>query len=212
MFMPTFCAFSLAASEFVEMFVGVGAARVRDLFQQAKKQSPSIIFIDELDAVGRPRGGGGSGNDERDQTLNQLLVELDGFNSDTQIVCIAATNRVDVLDKALVRPGRFDRKIVIPKPDYTGRKEILQVHARGKPIDKDIDWNLLAGETEGFSGASLASVVNLAALQAAKGSRASVTMDDFQTALEAETLGKILPQGLGEENENAFFRFALRSI
>ena len=193
--------FSLAASEFVEMFVGVGAARVRDLFQQAKKQSPSIIFIDELDAVGRPRGGGGSGNDERDQTLNQLLVELDGFNSDTQIVCIAATNRVDVLDKALVRPGRFDRKIVIPKPDYTGRKEILQVHARGKPIDKDIDWNLLAGETEGFSGASLASVVNLAALQAAKGSRASVTMDDFQTALEAETLGKILPQGLGEENE-----------
>ena len=193
--------FSLAASEFVEMFVGVGAARVRDLFQQAKKQSPSIIFIDELDAVGRPRGGGGSGNDERDQTLNQLLVELDGFGSDTQIVCIAATNRVDVLDKALIRPGRFDRKIVIPKPDYTGRKEILQVHCKGKPVDSNIDWNALSGETEGFSGAALASVVNLAALQAAKSSRELVTMDDFQTALEMETLGKVLPQGLGEENE-----------
>jgi cell division protease FtsH len=193
--------FSLAASEFVEMFVGVGAARVRDLFQQAKKQSPSIIFIDELDAVGRPRGGGGSGNDERDQTLNQLLVELDGFGTDTQIVCIAATNRVDVLDKALVRPGRFDRKIVIPKPDYIGRKEILQVHAKNKPIADNIDWNILAGETEGFSGAALASVVNLAALQAAKKSREKVTMDDFQTALETETLGKVLPQGLGEENE-----------
>ena len=193
--------FSLAASEFVEMFVGVGAARVRDLFQQAKKQSPSIIFIDELDAVGRPRGGGGSGNDERDQTLNQLLVELDGFGNDTQIVCIAATNRVDVLDKALVRAGRFDRKIVIPKPDYNGRKEILQVHAKNKPISTKIDWNLLSGETEGFSGAALASVVNIAALQAAKAARSEITMDDFQTALEVETLGKVSPQGIGEENE-----------
>jgi len=193
--------FSLAASEFVEMFVGVGAARVRDLFTQAKKQAPSIIFIDELDAVGRPRGGGGSGNDERDQTLNQLLVELDGFGSDTQIVCIAATNRVDVLDKALVRAGRFDRKIVIPKPDYNGRKEILQVHAKNKPVAPDIDWNLVSGETEGFSGAALASVVNIAALQAAKKSRSQITMEDFQTALEVETLGKVLPQGLGEENE-----------
>ena len=193
--------FSLAASEFVEMFVGVGAARVRDLFTQAKKQAPAIIFIDELDAVGRPRGGGGSGNDERDQTLNQLLVELDGFGSDTQIVCIAATNRVDVLDKALVRAGRFDRKIVIPKPDYNGRKEILQVHAKNKPISPDIDWNMVSGETEGFSGAALASVVNIAALQAAKRSKPQITMEDFQTALEIETLGKVLPQGLGEENE-----------
>jgi len=193
--------FSLAASEFVEMFVGVGAARVRDLFQQAKKQAPSIIFIDELDAVGRPRGGGGSGNDERDQTLNQLLVELDGFNSDTQVVCIAATNRIDVLDKALVRPGRFDRKIVIPKPDFKGRQEIMRVHAKNKPMADDIDWTKLSGETEGFSGAALANVVNLACLQAAKTSRSTVTMEDFQTALETETLGKVLPQGLGEENE-----------
>ena len=192
--------FSLAASEFVEMFVGVGAARVRDLFQQAKKQSPSIIFIDELDAVGRPRGGGGSGNDERDQTLNQLLVELDGFSSDTQVVCIAATNRVDVLDKALVRPGRFDRKIVIPKPDFNGRIEIMKVHAKNKPMADDIDWIALAGETEGFSGAALASVVNIACLQAAKTSRSLVNMQDFQVAMETETLGKVLPS-LGEENE-----------
>jgi len=193
--------FSITASEFVEMFVGVGAARVRDLFAQAKRQAPSIIFIDELDAVGRPRGGGGSGNDERDQTLNQMLVELDGFATDLQVVVIAATNRADVLDQALVRAGRFDRKVVVSLPEFNGRIAILQVHAKKKKLAEEIDWEMLAEEMEGFSGAQLAQVVNMACLQAAKADRDALTNADFRIALDIEIMGKVLPFNIGEENE-----------
>ena len=193
--------FSITASEFVEMFVGVGAARVRDLFAQAKRQAPSIIFIDELDAVGRPRGGGGSGNDERDQTLNQMLVELDGFATDTQVVVIAATNRADVLDSALVRAGRFDRKVVVALPEFKGRMAILQVHCRDKNLAEEIDWVTLSEEMDGFSGAQLAQVVNMACLQAAKDNRDSLTNADFRTALDIEIMGKVLPFNIGAENE-----------
>jgi len=193
--------FSITASEFVEMFVGVGAARVRDLFAQAKRQAPSIIFIDELDAVGRPRGGGGSGNDERDQTLNQMLVELDGFATDTQVVVIAATNRADVLDSALVRAGRFDRKVVVSLPEFKGRMAILQVHCRDKNLAEEIDWVTLSEEMDGFSGAQLAQVVNMACLQAAKDNRDALTNADFRTALDIEIMGKVLPFTIGPENE-----------
>ncbi|CAL6362138.1 unnamed protein product [Bathycoccus prasinos] len=193
--------FSITASEFVEMFVGVGAARVRDLFAQAKRQAPSIIFIDELDAVGRPRGGGGSGNDERDQTLNQMLVELDGFATDTQVVVIAATNRADVLDSALVRAGRFDRKVVVSLPEFKGRMAILQVHCKDKKLAEEIDWVTLSEEMDGFSGAQLAQVVNMACLQAAKDNRESLTNADFRTALDIEIMGKLLPFTIGPENE-----------
>jgi len=198
--------FSLTASEFVEMFVGVGAARVRDLFAQAKKQAPSIIFIDELDAIGRPRGGGGSGNDERDQTLNQLLVELDGFGSDSGVVCIAATNRVDVLDKALVRAGRFDRKITVQAPTREGRLQILKVHVRDKPLNSDVDLIDLAAEMNGFTGAIIANVVNTACLSAAREGRDDVNAANFDAAVEAETLGKTLPINRGEANDRRLAR------
>ncbi len=161
--------FSISGSDFVEMFVGVGASRVRDLFEQAKQNSPCIIFMDEIDAVGRHRGAGmGGGHDEREQTLNQLLVEMDGFESKDNIILIAATNRPDILDPALLRPGRFDRQIMVDRPDRAGRAEILRVHTRGKPISKDIDLDTLAGQTPGFTGADLANLVNEAALLAAR--------------------------------------------
>ena len=198
--------FSLTASEFVEMFVGVGAARVRDLFAQAKKQAPAIIFIDELDAIGRPRGAGGSGNDERDQTLNQLLVELDGFGSDAGVVVIAATNRVDVLDKALVRAGRFDRKVTVQPPTREGRLQILKVHVRDKPLNADVDLADLAAEMNGFTGAIIANVVNSACLAAAREGRDDVCAANFDAAVEAETLGKALPIDRGEANDRRLAR------
>ena len=161
--------FSISGSDFVEMFVGVGASRVRDLFEQAKQNAPCIIFVDEIDAVGRHRGAGmGGGHDEREQTLNQLLVEMDGFEMKDNIILIAATNRPDILDPALLRPGRFDRQIVVDRPDRPGRKQILEVHSRGKPIAKDIDLDALAAQTPGFTGADLANLVNEAALLAAR--------------------------------------------
>src|SRR5687767_8808006 len=161
--------FSISGSDFVEMFVGVGASRVRDLFEQAKQNSPCIIFMDEIDAVGRHRGAGmGGGHDEREQTLNQLLVEMDGFEMKDNIILIAATNRPDILDPALLRPGRFDRQIVVDRPDRRGRKKILEVHTRGKPLAKEIELDALAGQTPGFTGADLANLVNEAALLAAR--------------------------------------------
>ncbi|HXQ88056.1 MAG TPA: ATP-dependent metallopeptidase FtsH/Yme1/Tma family protein, partial [Solirubrobacterales bacterium] len=161
--------FSISGSDFVEMFVGVGASRVRDLFEQAKQNSPCIIFMDEIDAVGRHRGAGmGGGHDEREQTLNQLLVEMDGFEMKDNIILIAATNRPDILDPALLRPGRFDRQVVVDRPDRKGRKKILEVHTRGKPLAKNIELDALAGQTPGFTGADLANLVNEAALLAAR--------------------------------------------
>ncbi|PLZ49941.1 cell division protein FtsH, partial [Fischerella thermalis WC441] len=161
--------FSISGSEFVEMFVGVGASRVRDLFEQAKANAPCIVFIDEIDAVGRQRGAGlGGGNDEREQTLNQLLTEMDGFEGNTGIIIIAATNRPDVLDAALLRPGRFDRQVVVDRPDYSGRVEILKVHARGKTLAKDVDLDKIARRTPGFTGADLSNLLNEAAILAAR--------------------------------------------
>ncbi|MCV6605715.1 MAG: AAA family ATPase, partial [Porticoccaceae bacterium] len=169
--------FSISGSDFVEMFVGVGASRVRDMFEQAKKQSPCIIFIDEIDAVGRHRGGGwGGGNDEREQTLNQLLVEMDGFEGNEGVIVIAATNRADVLDKALLRPGRFDRQVYVSLPDIRGREKILQVHVRKVPVDDNVDLRVVARGTPGFSGADLANLVNEAALFAARADKRLVTM------------------------------------
>ena len=168
--------FSISGSDFVEMFVGVGASRVRDLFDQAKKNAPCIVFIDEIDAVGRQRGAGlGGGHDEREQTLNQLLVEMDGFGVNEGIIMIAATNRPDILDHALLRPGRFDRQIVVDRPDMHGREAILQVHAKGKPIDPSVDMGVIAKETTGFTGADLANLVNEAALLAARKNRKAIT-------------------------------------
>ncbi|HEX5416111.1 MAG TPA: ATP-dependent zinc metalloprotease FtsH [Chloroflexota bacterium] len=182
--------FSISASEFVELFVGVGASRVRDLFDQAKQNAPSIVFVDELDAVGRQRGAGvGGGNDEREQTLNQMLVAMDGFDERQEVVVIAATNRPDVLDPALLRPGRFDRQVTVGLPDRAGRNQILRVHSRGKPIGHDVDLDLLARQTPGFSGADLANLVNEAALQAARGKRAEIVMTDFEEALDKIVLG-----------------------
>ena len=179
---------SLNASEFVEMFVGVGAARVRDLFATARSMAPAIIFIDEIDSVGRIRGGA-QGNDERDQTLNQMLSEMDGFDSESQVVVMAATNRKDVLDPALIRPGRFDRSVMVPLPDYQGRIEILQVHLAGRPHDKNIDLHEIAFETRQYSGAQLANLVNMAATVAIQRDREEITTDDVMKALEIERLG-----------------------
>jgi len=182
--------FSISGADFVEMFVGVGASRVRDLFEQAKKNAPCIIFIDEIDAVGRHRGAGlGGGHDEREQTLNQLLVEMDGFDSNEGVILIAATNRPDVLDQALLRPGRFDRQIVVDRPDVRGREGILRVHTRKIPLDKDVDLEIIAKGTPGFSGADLANLVNEAALMAARKNKKSVEMDDFEEAKDKVLMG-----------------------
>jgi cell division protease FtsH len=182
--------FSISGSDFVEMFVGVGASRVRDLFEQGKKNAPCIIFIDEIDAVGRHRGAGlGGGHDEREQTLNQLLVEMDGFESNEGVILIAATNRPDVLDPALLRPGRFDRRVVVPLPDVRGREEILRVHTRKIPLADDVDLSILARGTPGFSGAELSNMVNEAALNAARCNRKSVLMYDFELAKDKVLMG-----------------------
>lgn len=182
--------FHISGSEFVEMFVGVGASRVRDLFNKAKEQAPAIVFVDEIDAVGRQRGAGlGGGHDEREQTLNQILVEMDGFDNETNVIVIAATNRPDVLDPALLRPGRFDRKVVVDFPDVRGREAILKVHARGKPLSKEIDLSDVARLTAGFSGADLENLMNESAIFAARRSRNQITLADLQDAFDRVVLG-----------------------
>ena len=182
--------FSISGSEFVEMFVGVGASRVRDLFSRAKKNAPCIIFIDEIDAVGRQRGAGlGGGHDEREQTLNQILVEMDGFEQGTNVIVIAATNRPDVLDPALLRPGRFDRRITLDAPDLKAREEILEVHTQKKPLEKDVDFSEIARKTPGVSGADLANIANEAAIFAARSNRKKITQADFHEAIEKIALG-----------------------
>ena len=182
--------FSISGSEFVEMFVGVGASRVRDLFEQAKKNAPCIVFIDEIDAVGRQRGAGlGGGNDEREQTLNQLLTEMDGFEGNTGIIIVAATNRPDVLDAALMRPGRFDRQVTVDRPDYAGRLQILNVHARGKTLSKDVDLDKVARRTPGYTGADLANLLNEAAILAARRELTEVSNDEISDAIERVMAG-----------------------
>jgi cell division protease FtsH len=182
--------FSISGSDFVEMFVGVGAARVRSVFQQAKKQTPSIIFMDEIDAVGRHRGAGlGGGHDEREQTLNQLLVEMDGFDPKSNIIVIAATNRPDILDPALLRPGRFDRQVVLDKPDLKGREEILRIHARGKPLAQDVDLKIVARRTPGFTGADLENVLNEAAILAARAEKKEIFMEEVEEAADRVMAG-----------------------
>ncbi|NQS75759.1 MAG: ATP-dependent metallopeptidase FtsH/Yme1/Tma family protein [Peptococcaceae bacterium] len=182
--------FSISGSDFVEMFVGVGASRVRDLFEQAKKNAPCIVFVDEIDAVGRQRGAGlGGGHDEREQTLNQLLVEMDGFSPNEGIIILAATNRPDILDPALLRPGRFDRQVVVDAPDVNGRKEILKVHMRGKPIEEEVNLEVLARRTPGFTGADLANLTNEAALLAARKNQKKITMADLESSIERVIAG-----------------------
>jgi cell division protease FtsH len=182
--------FSISGSEFVEMFVGVGASRVRDLFDQAKRNSPCIVFVDEIDAVGRQRGAGlGGSHDEREQTLNQILVEMDGFDTNTNVIVVAATNRPDVLDPALLRPGRFDRQVILDRPDMRGRTEILRVHTKGKPLDKGVDVEGVARQSPGFSGADLANLVNEAAILSARRNKKVIGMSEFQEALERIVAG-----------------------
>jgi cell division protease FtsH len=182
--------FSISGSEFVEMFVGVGASRARDLFDQAKKQAPCIVFVDEIDAVGRQRGAGlGGGNDEREQTLNQILVEMDGFDTNTNVIVIAATNRPDVLDPALLRPGRFDRQVMLDRPDINGRTAVLNVHSKGKPLDKSVVIEVLAKQTAGFSGADLANVINEAAILAARRDRKTIGLDELEEAVDRVVAG-----------------------
>jgi cell division protease FtsH len=182
--------FSISGSEFVEMFVGVGASRVRDLFDQAKRNSPCIVFVDEIDAVGRQRGAGlGGSHDEREQTLNQILVEMDGFDTNTNVIVIAATNRPDILDPALLRPGRFDRQVILDAPDVKGRRSILDVHAKGKPLDKDTNLDVLAKQTPGFSGADLANLVNEGAILAARRNKKKIGMSEFEEAIDRVMLG-----------------------
>ena len=182
--------FTISGSDFVEMFVGVGASRVRDMFEQAKKNAPCIVFIDEIDAVGRHRGAGyGGGNDEREQTLNQLLVEMDGFETNDGVILIAATNRPDVLDPALLRPGRFDRQVQVPNPDIKGRQKILGVHAKKTVLGPDVDLRIIARGTPGFSGADLANLVNESALAAARAGKRFVTMEDFENAKDKVMMG-----------------------
>jgi cell division protease FtsH len=192
--------FSISGSEFVEMFVGVGASRVRDLFDQAKRNSPCIIFMDEIDAVGRHRGAGlGGSHDEREQTLNQILVEMDGFDTDTNVIVVAATNRPDILDPALLRPGRFDRRVVLDRPDRKGREQILNIHVKGKPIANDVDLTIIAKQTPGFVGADIENMVNEAAILAARRNSKQIYMDDLQRAIEKVIAGperksRILPE------------------
>ena len=182
--------FSISGSDFVEMFVGVGASRVRDLFEQGKKNAPCIIFIDEIDAVGRHRGAGlGGGHDEREQTLNALLVEMDGFDTNEGVILVAATNRPDVLDPALLRPGRFDRRVVVDRPDLRGREQILKVHTRSTPLAENVDLSVIARGTPGFSGADLANLVNEAALNAARFNKKKVEMIDFEYAKDKVMMG-----------------------
>jgi len=182
--------YSISGSEFVEMFVGVGASRVRDLFDQAKRNSPCIVFVDEIDAVGRHRGAGlGGGHDEREQTLNQILVEMDGFDTGTNVIVLSATNRPDILDPALLRPGRFDRQVVLDRPDINGRKGILQVHIKGKPLDDGVNLENIAKQTAGFSGADLANLVNEAAILAARRNKKSVGMTEFEEAVDRVIAG-----------------------
>lgn len=194
--------FSISGSDFVEMFVGVGASRVRDLFAQAKQQAPAIIFVDEIDAVGRHRGAGmGGGHDEREQTLNQLLVEMDGFDQRDAVILIAATNRPDILDPALLRPGRFDRQIIVDRPDLAGREAILHVHAEGKPLDDTVDLGVLARATPGFTGADLANLLNEAALLAARRKKQTIAMDELQESIERVIAGPQRPSRLMRERE-----------
>ena len=182
--------FIISGSDFVEMFVGVGASRVRDLFEEAKKKAPCIVFIDEIDAVGRQRGAGlGGGHDEREQTLNQLLVEMDGFSANEGVIVLAATNRPDVLDKALLRPGRFDRQIVVSAPDVKAREEILEVHSRKKKLAPDVDLKTIAKNTSGFSGADLENVLNEAALLAARRNKPEISMTEVEDAMVKVTMG-----------------------
>jgi len=182
--------FSISGSEFVEMFVGVGASRVRDLFDQAKRNSPCIVFVDEIDAVGRHRGAGlGGSHDEREQTLNQILVEMDGFDTDTNVIVMAATNRPDILDPALLRPGRFDRQVVMDRPDMKGREAILRVHIKGKPLAPDVDLGVLARQTPGFVGADLENMVNEAAILAARRNKRAIGMAEFEEAIERVVAG-----------------------
>ena len=200
--------FSISGSDFVEMFVGVGASRVRDLFDQAKKHSPCIVFVDEIDAVGRQRGAGlGGGHDEREQTLNQLLVEMDGFEPNTSVIVIAATNRPDILDVALMRPGRFDRQIVVDQPDVKGREEILKVHVKNKPLAEGVDLNILARRTPGFTGADLQNMANEAALLAARYNRQEVTMADFEHAIDKVIAGPERKSRIITEKEKEIIAF-----
>ncbi|MGD8462511.1 MAG: ATP-dependent zinc metalloprotease FtsH [Anaerolineae bacterium] len=200
--------FSISGSEFVEMFVGVGAARVRDLFEQAKRNSPCIIFVDEVDAVGRHRGAGlGGSHDEREQTLNQILVEMDGFGTDTNIIVIAATNRPDILDPALLRPGRFDRRVVLDQPDIKGRRGILEVHVRGKPLDSDVDLGVLARQTPGFVGADIENLVNEAAILAARRNKRAIGMDEFEEAVERVLAGPERKSRLITDDEKKVLAF-----
>ena len=200
--------FTISGSDFVEMFVGVGASRVRDMFEQAKRQAPCIVFIDEIDAVGRHRGAGlGGGHDEREQTLNQLLVEMDGFEANEGIIIIAATNRPDVLDPALLRPGRFDRQVVVPLPDIKGREQILNVHVRKVPIDKDVETSFIARGTPGFSGADLANLVNEAALFAARSGKKKVSMEELELAKDKVMMGaerRSMVMSLDEKTKTAY--------
>ncbi len=200
--------FSISGSEFVEMFVGVGASRVRDLFEQAKRNSPCIVFVDEIDAVGRQRGAGlGGSHDEREQTLNQILVEMDGFDTNTNVIVVAATNRPDVLDPALLRPGRFDRQVVLDRPDIKGRREILNVHIKGKPLDKTVDLEQLARRSPGFSGADLANLVNEAAILAARRNKKSVGMGEFTEAIDRVVAGPERRSRLITEDEKKIIAY-----
>ncbi len=194
--------FSISGSEFVEMFVGVGASRVRDLFDQAKRHSPCIVFVDEIDAVGRHRGAGlGGSHDEREQTLNQILVEMDGFDTDTNVIVVAATNRPDILDPALLRPGRFDRRVILDRPDVRGREAILKVHVRGKPLEADVDLSVLARATPGFVGADIENMVNEAAILAARRNKKTIGMSEFQEAIERVIAGPERRSRLISEDE-----------
>jgi cell division protease FtsH len=200
--------FSISGSEFVEMFVGVGASRVRDLFEQAKRHSPAIVFVDEIDAVGRHRGAGlGGSHDEREQTLNQLLVEMDGFDTDTNVIIIAATNRPDILDPALLRPGRFDRRIVLDRPDIRGREEILEVHVKGKPVSPDVDLHDIARSTPGFVGADIENLVNEAAILAARRDKSIIEHGEFMEAIERVIAGPERKSRLINENEKKIIAY-----